>query len=122
MGDRISISFVKDVMEEYQEESVALFSHWDGLDFLTNVKEYLTQLKEIIGDKKIMEPLDRLEPNTVMVDFIRWNFKSKNVIKSNYYLGRDRNDGDNSDNGHYVVNLDHLWDCDKLDDLFENQL
>jgi hypothetical protein len=118
MGDRISISFETD-----GDESVVLFSHWDGLDFLTKVKEYLIQLKEVIGDKnKIMEPLDRLEPHTVMVDFIRWNFKSKSIIKSNYYLGKDKDDGDNSDNGHYIVHLDHLWDCDKLEDIFENQL
>lgn len=120
MGDRISISF-----KNGDDESVALFSHWDGEDFLDKVNEYLNVLKELIETDndanctKIM-PLGRLEPSTVMVDFIRYTFLTHGTIAGNYYLGKDKDDGDNSDNGHYVVNLDHLWSCNNIKDIFSH--
>ena len=64
MGDRISIQFAKG-----DDISVALFSHWGGREFLNKALAYLKYLKEEIGNKGF-EPLDRLEPRTVMVDLL----------------------------------------------------
>ncbi len=50
-------------------------------------------------------PLGRLEPGTVMVDFIRALTKDCESVNSNYYLGKDDMDGDNSDNGHFTIDV-----------------
>ena len=102
MGDRISISFTKD-----GEESVALFSHWGGEEFHNTARDYARHLKESVGTS-VLNPLDRLEPRTVMVDFIREITKDMSRVESNFYLGKNANDGDNSDNGHYTVDLDTI--------------
>jgi len=102
MGDRISISFADEC-----GESVALFSHWGGRGFRELVDEYIAELKEEQEQKGkgSCYPLDRMEAATVMVDFIRWLTKDEQRIASNYYLGKDGTDGDNSDNGHWVFDL-----------------
>jgi len=103
MGDRISISFKTGEME-----SVTLFNHWGGKSFVETVEEYLNDLGQELKEGDKMYPLQRREPNTVMVDFIRWltlrgefdsSYTGKRVMSS-YYLGKDESDGDNSDNGH----------------------
>lgn len=102
MGDRISFSFVNGT-----EESVAFFSHWRGESLLESVREYLKQLKKTLKKRNTphMSPIDRLEPNTVMVDFIRWYTKDDEIIDGDLYLGKDENEGDNSDNGHHQFDL-----------------
>lgn len=103
MGNRVSISFING-----DEESVALFSHWGGRAFVKDAKDYVKKLKSEQEPNRVVEPLDRLEPNTVMVDFIKTfmnNEYGTNRVKSNYYLGKDGNDGDNSDNGHFKIDL-----------------
>ena len=105
MGDRISIQFANG-----SEKSVALFSHWDGRSFLKVVNSYLKEYRKTHKKGAQMMPLDRFEPNTVMLDFIRYlattNYLPK-TIESNYYLGKDEDDGDNSDNGNFVI--DREW-------------
>jgi len=97
MGDRISIGF-----KNGNEESIVLFSHWDGKGLLDGVQDYLAVLKPLAGGT----PLSRREPNTIMLDFIRWYLRKEELhLDGNYYLGKDQNDGDNSDNGHFVINL-----------------
>ena len=116
MGNRISISFKNDT-NSWKEESVALFSHWQGKDLLRQVEQYLTELKakQTEAGNPQTYPLDRLEPNTVMVDFIRWLTQEETEIKSDLYLGKDGDDGDNSDNGHFTIDLnekdihDHIY-------------
>ena len=120
MGDRVSISFVQDRSEverkmfggPKQDESVVLFNHWGGEQFPNIAVEYLRELHQ---DKSHFEgePLGRLEVSTVMVDFMRWflggnNFliRDNNRVTRTLYLGTDANDGDNSDNGHYTINVD----------------
>ena len=49
-----------------------------------------------------MDPLDRFEPRVVIVDFVL-RYIDKGPVTSNYYLGRHEEDGDNSDNGHHVI-------------------
>lgn len=106
MGDRISIQF-----KNGRDKSVVLFSHWDGLTMLNMVKDYFKELKRefvynAIDEKSnVREPLDRLEPETIMVDFIRWFTKGMDRVTSNYYLGKTENDGDNSDNGHHIIDV-----------------
>jgi len=112
MGDRVSVSFVK-VGKDYKgkaytRESVAFFAHWGGTEFLGRVQAYLRELHKKIkraGRKGIM-PIDRMEPGTVMVDFIRWLTCKMPWVESDYYLGTDENDGDNSDNGHHRFDVD----------------
>ena len=106
MGDRISFSFVNG-----DWESVTYFAHWLGRRLLSTVDEYYQQLISVLSDRKegegyINYPIDRLEPGTVMVDFIRWHHKDDKLVESSFYLGKDKNDGDNSDNGHWVFDLD----------------
>ncbi len=107
MGDRISINFVNGAWT-----SPALFSHWQGTSLLDDVETNLDELWEEIDamEHPNSEPLDRLEPGTVMVDFIRWMAerevsKTRNRITHNFYLGKDEEDGDNSDNGHVEIDL-----------------
>jgi len=98
MGDRISISF-----KNGTEESVVLFNHWEGIYFKKNIENYYKELKKDINGQTM--PLDRLEPNTVMIDFIRWLTKDEKRIESSIYLGADEFAGDNSDNGHWTFDL-----------------
>ena len=42
MGDRISIRFVDQDNPDFK--SATLFSHWDGLDLLNDIKEYTKHL------------------------------------------------------------------------------
>ena len=119
MGDRVSISFVQDRSEverkmfggPKQEESVVLFNHWGGEQF---PKEAVDYLRELHQEKSNFEgdPLGRLEVGTVMVDFMRWFLGGPNILQPQnrvtrtIYLGTDPNDGDNSDNGHFTINVD----------------
>ena len=108
MGDRISIRFIND-----NYKSPVLFSHWQGTSLLEDVDVYLTELREEISllDHPNSQPLDRLEVGTVMVDFIRWlagrelGGVPRKRITSNFYLGEDEDDGDNSDNGHVDIDV-----------------
>ena len=119
MGDRASISFVQDRSEverkmfggPKQEESVVLFNHWGGEQFPKIAVDYLRELHQ---EKSNFEgdPLGRLEVGTVMVDFMRWFLGGPNILQPQnrvtrtIYLGASPNDGDNSDNGHFTINVD----------------
>lgn len=98
MGARASVSFKKE-----DQESVTLFNHWGGEEFAQEAKDYVNKLKaERTGS---MMPLDRFEPETVMVDFIRHLTKDMPRVESSLYLGKDSTDGDNRDYGHTVIEL-----------------
>ena len=114
MGDRVSVSFVRDA-EDWQgqmcrSESVALFSHSGGLGFVDEAVGYARKLvKEMTKDGLELDsswPLTRLEPATVMVDFIRAITDHDDRVLYDLYLGADSGNGDNSDNGHYCIHLD----------------
>lgn len=99
MGDRVSVSF-----KQGDEESVAFFSHWGGMSFVATAKKYAKDLiKKHEGETSY--PLNRLEPRTVMVDFIRHVTKNQEAVQSDLYIGKDGEDGDNSDNGHHIIEL-----------------
>jgi hypothetical protein len=101
MGDRVSISFRKG-----EEESVVLFSHWGGKTFVAVARGYIRELKTEAQRAGGTFPLFRLEPSTVMVDFIRMLTEGVGRVQGDYYLGRSPEDGDNSDNGHFVIDLE----------------
>lgn len=104
MGDRVSISF-----RFGGEESVALFAHWDGLDFVELARDYVVKLNKDVP-KAPVDPLQRREPNTVLLDFIcqisAYLQQESGRVMSHYYLGADKHSGDNSDNGHHIVDLE----------------
>jgi hypothetical protein len=118
MGNRVSISF-----RSGKQESVALFSHWGGMEFVKQAREYVKDLRKCIAKDKFATgwPLGRLEPNTVMVDFVMhatilWLVESQRIgerglntkhITNDLYLAATENDGDNDGNGHHVINLGH---------------
>jgi len=126
MGDRVSISFRNEGWNNVPEDSVALFHHWGGREFPQLALEYAKSLKEEMSkrDSHISDPLSRLEPRVVMVDFLRYlwgngelkgkTFNSKNqyvdtgYINDSIYFGKDEHDGDNSDNGHWNIDLRDL--------------
>ena len=104
MGARVSIQFKKGY-----DKSVVLFSHWGGKEFVDVANSYVDKLKEeIIKESYQSFPLGRLEPQTVMVDFIRElvSRKASERVISDLYLGVSEGDGDNSDFGNHIINLD----------------
>ena len=124
MGDRASITFVHG-----KDESIALFSHWGGMGFVREAKKYARELKKEVTEGRsnrdrsyeMSGPLGRLEPNTVMVDFVRWYTKDhKGRIWSDLYFGKDDNDGDNSDNGNHRIDLDTTELQDTLNEAIED--
>ena len=124
MGDRVSISFVNEIdyiHDKRREESVPLFNHWGGKDFPQYALNWVKKLKREVNEKKednISTPYTRLEPQRVMVLFIADLQKDKQFadytneerITHSIYLGKDKNDGDNSDNGHFVIDIN----CEKI--------
>lgn len=97
MGDRASVSF-----KNGENESVALFHHWGGESFGKEAIAFARDFKDkhpLAGNGS--DPFTRLEPSVIMLQFIR----SLNDASYSVYLGRDQNDGDNSDNGHTTVDL-----------------
>lgn len=113
MGDRVSVSFVND-----RDESVVLFQHWGGTELPRLAQTYADELCEQLQAAKAgpSDPLTRLDPRTVMVDFVRWlalrgdlatgyRDELKDRTTSDFYFGRTEADGDNSDNGHHRIDL-----------------
>ena len=124
MGDRVSISFVNEIdyiHDKVREESVTLFNHWGGKEFPQYALNWVKKLKREVNEKKednISTPYTRLEPQRVMVLFIAdlqkdkqfADYTNKERMTHSIYLGKDKNDGDNSDNGHFVIDIN----CEKI--------
>jgi hypothetical protein len=109
MGDRVSISF-----RNGDEESVVLFSHWGGMTMVKDAVEYAKELqkerKNNPENNHGLMPLDRLEPSVVMVDFIRQITHKMKRVEGGLYLGKDSEDGDNSDNGHHIIDTEAKYE------------
>ena len=133
MGDRVSVSFqqkaewyVNRKKEEHMEQSPALFHHWGGTDFPKFAFQWFKKVKAKYG-KKGGDPFTRMEPRNLMVQFIAhlrnheelryyWPktpgaddleiVTDDQLLSYSIYLGKDSNDGDNSDNGHYLIDVD----------------
>ena len=123
MGDRVSISFVNEIdyiNGKAREESVPLFNHWGGSDFPKYALNWVKKLKREVLKRRpnISTPYTRLDPQNVMVLFIAdlqkdkqfADYTNKERITHSIYLGKDTNDGDNSDNGHFVIDIN----CEKI--------
>jgi len=136
MGDRVSVSFKKTEKmfnakegkeKEYREESPALFHHWGGTELPKVAFEWFKKVKaetEAMGRRS--DPFTRLEPRNLMVQLIGTLAREKTQYKyitgltknqkgvtkhdtwmtHSLYLGKDSADGDNSDNGHYTIDVD----------------
>ena len=134
MGDRVSISF-KQKQErwggpsdktEVTDESPALFHHWGGTELPKVAFEWFKKVKaetKAMGQRS--DPFTRLEPRNLMVQLIgtlareKWDQYTTGLTKDkkgitkhdtwmtySMYLGKDGQDGDNSDNGHYTIDVD----------------
>ncbi|MFO7897772.1 MAG: hypothetical protein R6V58_01790 [Planctomycetota bacterium] len=116
MGARASVSFQNGKIWP-PEKSIVIFSHWGGVEFHQEAKDYLKNLKQDIKDGKVspIYPLGRLEPNTVAIDFIRHITKGLERVESDLYLGKDESDGDNSDYGHLSLELEDGEDQSKTE-------
>ena len=106
MGDRVSIQFVNG-----NDKSVVFFDHWAGKGLIEEAHDYLIELNAESSDGRISMPLDRREPSVVMIDFIAWRASKHGFtpplrrLRGSWYLGVDENDGDNSDNGHWLIDV-----------------
>ncbi|MCH2473865.1 MAG: hypothetical protein MK217_06350 [Gammaproteobacteria bacterium] len=145
MGDRVSISF-KQKQErwggpsdktEVTDESPALFHHWGGTELPKVAFEWFKKVKaetKAMGQRS--DPFTRLEPRNLMVQLIgtlareKWDQYTTGLTKDkkgitkhdtwmtySMYLGKDGTDGDNSDNGHYTIDVD---DCKMYNDKGES--
>lgn len=107
MGARISVQF-----KNGERTSPVLFDHWGGTEFLGAVNEFaITMYKQVEEQKKerpnLSDPFSRLEPEHAMVRFIVWLGKT-GKYQDSMYLGVNENDGDNSDYGHHIFDLENL--------------
>jgi len=132
MGDRVSVSFrqkndwyVKGKKEEHMDESPALFHHWGGTELPKVAFEWFKKVKTEAKELGGSDPFTRLEPGNLMVQLIgtlareKWDQYTTGLTKDkkgvtkhstwmthSMYLGKDEKDGDNSDNGHYTIDVD----------------
>ena len=130
MGDRVSVSF-KQKRDTYggptektviTDESPVLFHHWGGTELPKVAFEWFKKVKTEAKKLGGSDPFTRLEPGNLMVQLIgtlareKWDqysiYKNKKYaghdtwMSYSMYLGKDGQDGDNSDNGHYTIDVD----------------
>ena len=78
---------------------------------MEEAQDYLVELNAETPDGRISMPLDRRAPSVVMMDFIVWRAIKHDYnpplhrVRGSWYLGLDENDGDNSDNGHWCIDV-----------------
>ena len=124
MGDRVSIIF----KDKDNRESPVLCHHWGGTNFPKYACQWFRMFSENVKTLKkgSYDPLSRLEASNVLVQFISdlknhkelryitkfdmddaYNIKqieyASDWITHSIYLGKDRKDVDDSDNGCYTI-------------------
>lgn len=100
MGNRISIQF-----QQGETKSIVLFSHWRGMSLVEDANIYVKKLIEKYGPDYdgMYTPIARFEPESIMFDFIRTLVLHGEG--DTFHLECTENDGDNSDNGHHIIEL-----------------
>ena len=118
MGERVSIQFQK--LEQYgnqdpvQEKSVVLFNHWGGTEFPELAYDWVRGFRENSQREKldrVSDPISRMDIQIVMVQFIGYlatsgffkHHRYEGAISDSLYLGKDENDGDNSNYGNHLI-------------------
>ena len=113
MGDRVSVQF-----KNGEDTSVVLFNHWGGMGFVEEVKKWVKNFEmHVIANwkhKNHSTPITRCDVENLMVQFIAslgkhekdYNFNQ--LVSHSLYLGKTQNDGDNSDNGHHIIEVGDL--------------
>ena len=114
-------------------KSVVLFNHWGGTSFPEYAKEWLDKHNKRLASsrkKNWCDPITRMDPNQLMMQFIRDLARNENYdsnhnceshmfymsepysrptnaryFSTSLYLGADENHGDNSDNGHFIIDV-----------------
>jgi len=130
MGDRVSISF----KDKDGDESPSIFHHWGGTWFPQVALHWMTDFHARIKKEKgrVSDPTSIMESRNLMVQFIGELRQHKQLrectgfektdgesdmnkpivhdtdISHSIYLGKEPNDGDNSDNGHYIIHTHNL--------------
>lgn len=110
MGDRVSIQFRNSKDPEWMRDSVVLFNHWGGMEFVVEAQAFADRIKEHVSGPCMEKsgPFGRREAAYIMVEFIRQaasiHMKDGHLGRS-LYLGATPSDGDNSDNGHHIIEL-----------------
>ena len=116
----------------HTDKSVVLFHHWGGEWFPKLAKEWIKNHNLLLANDRQNNascPISRMDVDNLMMQFIRflanesefdssWGVniawesfdthtlpKNKNYFTSSVYLGKDENDGDNSDNGHHEIEV-----------------
>jgi len=113
MGDRVSVQF-----KNGDTTSVVLFHHWGGMDFVEYTKKWVKNFQAHVmanwEHKNHSTPITRCDVDNLMVQFVAslgrqakdYNFNQ--LVTHSIYLGKDERDGDNSDNGHHVIDVRDL--------------
>jgi hypothetical protein len=91
MGNRVSVQFVGD-----GQKSAVLFDHWGGTKTVKAARAFVTKVTKMADGR----PLGRGEPGHVMTAFVR----DYAGITDSCYLVPTKEDGDDSDNGHFIIN------------------
>ena len=143
MGDRVSISF----KDKDGDESIAIFNHWGGTEFPKVAFDWFKEFKKSVNltaRENSSDPISRFDSNNMAVQFISWLGKNRHYrqcsgfdkdesgksvyykplynqdqISHSIYLGKDYNDGDNSDNAHYTIDTHKTKMIDDRDQSIE---
>ena len=123
MGNRVSIQFCQKSRlfgrERFQiNKTVPLCHHWGGTTFPVIAENFaidfhkrIRKIEEDLNQTNCSDPVTRLDPDTVLVQFLMWmatqeefkHYKYDGFFTAHMYLGKDLDDVDNSDNGNYEI-------------------
>lgn len=98
MGDRGSITVVNSLILEGPQP--VLFRHWGGNE--ASMEKLVKRLRETLPEETHIDPYTRREPSSCMALLVKLAVETDGYSA---YVGRSREDGDNSDNGHFVLDL-----------------
>ena len=98
MGNRGSIQVICPERPEWGRKSVVLFRHWRGDE--KNMLELCKRTKKVFTETRGAPPYNQV--NEIIALMTALSFEE---IGTSTYLGKDENDGDNSNNGHFILEV-----------------